>query len=259
MVQSATLTQTSFIEARVMHARLRPKRNAFAYRVPYLALSERALAEAGRSGVLSIDRGNVFSVRTKDYGAGGLTGAAFVHDVLVRYQVREADGETVLVTMPAILGFAFNPVSFWLCLDKASRLRAVIAEVNNTLFERHFYVCKHADHRAIEPQDTVVAEKMFHVSPFMPVEGHYQFAFSWNEGGFGARIDLHDAQGLILTTSMAGRRELVTSWRLMRGLLANPLLMFKVLGLIHYQAIRLWAKGMRQFRKPPPPAEQVSG
>ncbi len=242
-----------------MHARLRPKRNSFAYKVPYLALSERALAQAGRFGVLSIDRGNLFSVRTKNYGAGGLTGAAFVRDVLMRYQVHEADGETVLVTMPGILGFAFNPVSFWLCLDKDARLRAVISEVNNTFGERHFYVCKHADHRAIEPQDTVVAEKMFHVSPFLPVEGHYQFAFSWNEDGFGARIDLHDADGLILTTSMAGRREAVTSWRLLRGLLANPLLMFKVLGLIHYQAIRLWAKGVRHFRKPPPPAEQVTG
>jgi DUF1365 family protein len=97
------------------------------------------------------------------------------------------------------------------------------------------------------------------MSPFLPVEGRYQFAFSWNERGFGARIDLHDADGLILTTSMAGRREPVTSWRLVRGLLANPLLMFKVLGLIHYQAIRLWAKGVQHYRKPPPPAEQISG
>ena len=242
-----------------MHARSRPKRNSFAYRVPYLALNAHALATGGRAGVLSIDGGNVFSVRNKNYGAGGLTGAAFVRDVLMRYQVHEADGEIVLVTMPGILGFAFNPVSFWLCLDKDALLRTVIAEVNNTFGERHFYVCKHGDHRAIEPQDTVVAEKMFHVSPFLPVEGHYQFAFSWNEGGFGARIDLHDADGLILTTSMAGRREAVTSWRLVRGLLANPLLMFKVLGLIHYQAIRLWAKGVRHFRKPPPPAEQVTG
>lgn len=242
-----------------MHARHRPKRNAFAYRVPYLAIGERTLTGGERSGVLSIDRGNVFSVRTKDYGvAGGLTGTAFVRDVLMRYRINEADGDVVLVTMPRMLGFAFNPVSFWLCPDKASRLRAVIAEVNNTFGERHFYVCKHSDHRPIEPQDSIEAEKVFHVSPFMPVDGHYRFTFSWSEGSFGARIDLHDAQGLILTTSMAGKREPATSWRLVRGLLANPLLMFKVLGLIHYQAVLLWAKGVRHFRKPPPPAEQIS-
>ena len=242
-----------------MHARHRPKRNAFAYRVPYVAIGQRALEQGGRAGVLSAGRGNLFSVRTEDYGAGGLNGPAFVRDLLMRGQVREADGEIVLVTIPRMLGFAFNPVSFWLCLDKAARLRTVVVEVNNTFGERHFYVCKHADHRAIEPQDTIVAEKVFHVSPFMPVDGHYRFAFSWSADRFGARIDLHDGEGLILTTAMAGRREPVTSARLVRGLAANPLLMFKVLGLIHYQAVRLWAKGVRHFRKPPPPAEQVTG
>lgn len=259
MVQSAnSAAGTSFIEAKVMHARLRPKRNAFTYRVPYLAIGGRALAEGGRSGALSIDRANMFSVRTKDYGAGALTGTAFVRDVLMRYQVHEADGEVVLVTIPRMFGFAFNPISFWLCLDKATRLRAVVAEVNNTFGERHFYVCKHADHRPIEPQDSLAAEKVFHVSPFMPVEGYYRFAFSWSEASFAARIDLHDADGLILSTSMAGQRRPVTSWRLVRALAVNPLLMFKVLGLIHYQAALLWMKGVRHFRKPPPPAEQIT-
>lgn len=258
MVQVAELT-TTFIEARVKHARLRPKRNAFAYRVPYLVIGERALQAGGRFGVLSIDGANLFSVRTKDYGTDAVSGLAFVRDVLDRHQLREADGEIVLITIPRMLGFAFNPVSFWLCLDKAAQLRAAVAEVNNTFGERHFYVCRHSDHRPIEPQDTVSAEKVFHVSPFMPVKGHYRFAFSWSGESFGARIDLYDAEGLILTTSMAGKREPATSARLVRGLAANPLLMFKVLGLIHYQAVRLWVKGIRHFNKPPPPEEQVSG
>ena len=225
MDQSANLAGASLIEARVMHARLRPKRNAFAYRVPYVAIGEQALRDGGRAGVLSVGRGNLFSVRTGDYGADGLGGAVFVRDRLLQGQVREADGEIVLVTIPRMLGFAFNPVSFWLCLDRAARLRAVVAEVNNTFGERHFYMCKHADHRAIGPDDTLVADKVFHVSPFMPVDGHYQFAFSWSADRFGARIDLHDGEGLILTTAMAGKREPVTSARLLRGLLANPLLM----------------------------------
>lgn len=248
----------SFIDARVMHARHRPKRNAFSYRVPYLAIGSKVLADGGRFGVLSVEQGNLFSVRTKDYGSGDLTGAAFARDLLVRYNVSEADGDIVLVTIPRMVGFAFNPVSFWLCLDRTAKLRTVIAEVNNTFGERHFYVCRHADHRVIEPQDTIAAEKVFHVSPFMPVDGHYRFAFSWSDGSFGARIDLHDGEGLILSTSMAGKREAVTSWRLVRSLAANPLLMFKVLGLIHYQAALLWVKGVRHFRKPPPPAEQVT-
>lgn len=240
-----------------MHARLRPKANRFAYHVPYVALGEAAL-RGGRQGVLSVDRANVFSVQTKDYGAGGLTGVAFVRDVLEQRQVREADGEVVLVTIPRMLGFVFNPVSFWLCLDKARALRAVVAEVNNTFGERHFYLCRRADNLAMSAQDTVWAEKVFHVSPFMPVEGQYRFAFSWTDEAFSARIDLHDGEGLILATSMAGRREPLSSWRLVAALAGNPLLMFKVLGLIHYQAARLWMKGVRHFRKPEPPTEQVT-
>lgn len=240
-----------------MHARVRPKANRFAYRVPYVALGEAALS-GGTSGALSVDRANLFSVRTSDYGAGGLTGAAFVRDVLRRFEVGEADGEVVLVTIPRMLGFAFNPVSFWLCLDKARALRAVLAEVNNTFGERHFYLCRNAGDRPISAQDTITAEKVFHVSPFMPVEGHYRFTFSWTDDAFGARIDLHDGEGMILATSMAGRREPVSSLRLVAALAGNPLLMFKVLVLIHYQAVRLWAKGVRHFRKPPPPEAQVT-
>jgi DUF1365 family protein len=93
----------------------------------------------------------------------------------------------------------------------------------------------------------------------MKVEGHYVFTFSTDAENFGARIDLHDAEGLILTTSVAGRRQPLSSRRLALTFLANPLLMLKVLGLIHYQAVRLWVKGVAAFRKPPPPAEPVSG
>ena len=241
-----------------MHARSRPKLNRFEYRVPYVALGETALLSGGRFGVLSVDRANLFSVKMRDYGDGELRGPAFVRDVLMRLQLTSADGEIVLVTIPRMLGFAFNPVSFWVCLDRQGALRVVIAEVNNTFGERHFYVCRHADQRAIQPQDTIEAEKVFHVSPFMPVEGHYRFQFSWTAQAFAARIDLYDGEGLILTTAMAGRREAVTVWRLVRALGANPLLMFKVLGLIHYQAVRLWMKGVRHFSKPPPPAETVT-
>lgn len=241
-----------------MHARLRPKKNAFRYRVPYLAVPESELAAHKGRGLLSVDDANMFSVRNKDYGDGERTGAAFVREALAQHQIREADGKLTLVTMPRVLGIGFNPVSFWLCEDKAGALRAVLAEVNNTFGERHFYLCAHADRRPIAPQDTIVAEKVFHVSPFMKVEGHYRFTFAWSERSFGVRIDLHDAEGLILTTSVAGERLPVTSARLAWAFLANPLLMFKVLGLIHYQAVVLWFKGVAHYRKPPPPAEVLT-
>ena len=258
MTDASTKAGISFIAARVMHARQRPKKNAFRYRVPYLAVPERDLSEKRGRGLLSIDRPNMFSVRTADYGDPDNRAAAFVRGALDHHQVREADGEITLITMPRVLGIGFNPVSFWLCEDKSGALRAVLAEVNNTFGERHFYLCTHPDRRPIAPQDTIVAEKVFHVSPFMKVEGHYRFSFSWSARNFGVRIDLHDDEGLMLTTSVAGERVPATSARLAWSFLANPLLMFKVLGLIHYQAAVLWWKGVAHYRKPPPPAELLT-
>lgn len=255
-IMSDTIT---FLSTRVAHARLRPKRNSFRYRVPYVAIPARLLGARRSFGLFSIDAFNLLSVRTGDYGHENRHGLDWVHEVLTHRGLEEAGGYVELVTIPRVLGLAFNPVSFWLCFDGARALRAVIAEVNNTFGERHFYVCAHADHRPIGPEDRLTAEKVFHVSPFMKVEGHYAFTFSAGGDSLGVRIDLHDAEGLILTTSLAGRREAPSSRRLALAFLANPLLMLKVLGLIHYQALRLWAKGVAPVRKPAPPTQVVSG
>jgi uncharacterized protein len=247
-----------FIAAEVIHARVRPAQNRFRYRVPYVAIPACALDAKTRHGVLSIDGANLFSVRTRDYGCGEMRGAPWIREVLTQQQLHAADGEIVLVTIPRILGFAFNPVSFWLCFDTADALRDVVAEVNNTFGERHFYLCCHDDQRPIAAHDRIVSAKAFHVSPFMTVEGEYRFSFAWGAETLGIRIDLHDRDGLLLTTTVAGKRQALSNGRLLRALIANPLVMFKVLGLIHYQAARLFLKGVALFGKPPLPAETVT-
>ncbi len=247
-----------FIAAEVMHARVRPKQNRFRYRVPYVAIPARELDARARHGLLSIDGLNLFSVRTRDYGHGELRGAAWIREVLLSRQLHAADGEMVLVTIPRIFGVAFNPVSFWLCFDEAKALRAVVAEVNNTFGERHFYLCCHDDQRPIAAHDRLVNAKAFHVSPFLKVEGAYRFSFAWGAETLGIRIDLHDGDGLLLTTTVAGKRQTLSSGRLLWALIANPLVMFKVLSLIHYQAARLFLKGVALVAKPPPPAETVT-
>jgi uncharacterized protein len=248
----------ALLPTRVAHARLRPKRNSFRYRVPYVIVSARLLGARRSFGLFSIDAFNLFSVRTGDYGHEKRNGFDWVREVLAQRGVKEADGDVELVTIPRVLGFAFNPVSFWLCFDRARALRVVIAEVNNTFGERHFYFCAHADHRPIAPADRLMADKVFHVSPFMKIEGHYLFTFSASPKNLGVRIDLHDKDGLMLTTSLAGLREPLSNRRLALAFFLNPFLMLKVLGLIHYQALRLWAKGVAPVRKPAPPTEVVS-
>ncbi len=178
--------------------------------------------------------------------------------VLEEWSVPQADGEIVLVTMPRVFGFAFNPVSFWLCRDRSGALRAVVAEVNNTFGERHCYVCFHDDRRPIIPRDILTARKVFHVSPFMETKGQYSFRFVAGFQRLAIFIDLDDESGLILSTSLAGQIRPLTSWGLLCALLANPIMPLKVIALIHYQAVKLFLKRVPHIHKPEAPATPVS-
>lgn len=239
------------IAATVFHARLRPRRNSFRYKVGYLAIPLSELSER-REGLFSIDRRNLFSLRSADYGSG-VSPARWIADVLQQWDIPQADGEVVLVTMPRVLGYVFNPVNFWFCYDRAGGLRAALAEVNNTFGERHCYLCFHEDRRTIGPQDTLSARKVFHVSPFMETKGTYSFRFDMTDDRMAVRISLADDQGPLLETSVAGQMNPLRSSSLLRALCTNPVMPLKVIALIHYQAIRLFLKRVRHIHKPVAP------
>jgi DUF1365 family protein len=246
------------VDASIFHARHRPRRNAFHYRALYLAVPIEELREGHPSSLFSIDRPNLFGLRAADYGSPSSPPAAWIGGVLKNWNIREADGSTILVTMPRVFGYVFNPVSFWLCFDAEGGLRAVLAEVNNTFGERHSYLCCHDDHRVIVPQDTLRTHKAFHVSPFIAVKGEYRFRFSYTRDRIAIAIDLFDDEGLLLSTTIGGPARPLSSWRLLRALLGNPLLPIKVIGLIHYQALKLYLKKIDRFQKPLPPAMPIS-
>lgn len=246
------------LDATIFHARRRPRRNAFRYNAVYLALPTRQLHPSRPSTLFSIDQPNLFGLRTSDYGDRRTPPDDWIKSVLADWKLGEVDGEIVLVTMPRVFGFVFNPVSFWFCFDKSGGLRAVLAEVNNTFGERHCYLCFHNDHRPIAPQDSLRTRKVFHVSPFIDVTGEYRFRFSAASDRIAIAIDLFDDQGLLLSTAVSGALRPLTTWRLLRALLINPALPLKVVALIHYQALKLWIKRTTLFRKPEPPAVAIS-
>jgi hypothetical protein len=243
------------LAAKVYHARMRPRRNQFHYGATYIALGVNELTPR-RAGLFSIDRGNLFALRTRDYGDG--EPAAWIARILREWDVDQADGDVTLVTMPRVFGYAFNPVNFWFCRDINGCLRAVVAEVNNTFGERHAYLCVHEDRREIAARDILTARKIFHVSPFLELGGEYLFSFAVTGNSISVAIDLTDSEGVLLRTSVAGPLTPLTSGGLLRALLANPLMPLKVIALIHYQAIKLFLKRVRHVRKPPPPVVSVS-
>jgi len=237
------------LDARIFHERMKPRRNRFGYNALYCLFPVSDLAQTQRQGLFSINRANLFSIRASDYGRSGVPPARYIRQVLDDWRLTEADGEVRLMTLPRVLGYGFNPVSFWLCYDRGDRLRAVL---------RHSYLCFHDDHRVIAPSDTLGARKVFHVSPFIGVEGRYVFRFGATRDKIAITIDLKDSEGLLLRTAVGGRPEPMSAGALLSLLAKNPLYPFKVIGLIHYQAVKLFLKGIRHFNKPAPPGTSVS-
>jgi len=243
--------------ADIAHARQRPAKNNFHYRVYYLSFALRALPELAKLAIFSLNRFNMFSLNSAQYGAHG-TPESWMREQLAQWGVTAADGEIVLLTMPRVLGYAFNPVSFWFCLDMGGQPRAVLADVSNTFGERHAYLLFHDDQRPIGPDDWFSSRKIFHVSPFIEVQGHYEFRFAYGTEKIGVWINHHDDDGLLLTTSLVGKRRPLTSRALLSCFFRYPLVTFKVIGLIHYQALKLFLKGVRYHVKPIPPTVEIS-
>lgn len=249
----------SIVDAVVVHRRLRPRENAFRYRVGYLCLDlDRLESAAGRW--LKLDRKGLVSFRRADHGArDGSNLRNWLQAILDRHGLAGiCNGDVVLMTMPRMLGYVFNPVSFWFCRDKAGALRAVLCEVNNTFGESHCYLVHRDDRSAIPPDAWLEGRKVFHVSPFLPVEGRYRFRFRLDRGHAHVDVNYHDAQGLMLATSVGGRRGALDDRGVLRRFLGNPTMTLAVVARIHWQALHLWRKRARFYRKPIPPSELVT-
>jgi len=183
-------------------------------------------------------------------------GVAWVKDVLRAHGV-ELAGDILLLAQPRVLGHVFNPVSFWLCQNATGDICAVISEVTNTFGDRHSYLCHHDDLRPILPTDTLSAQKIFHVSPFQPIEGNYVFRFDIRPDKIGIWIDLQIPGGGVMANLIGPRRPLRTV-DILRALLRRPFGSRRVLGLIHWQAFKLWRKGAKYRKRPSPPETEVS-
>lgn len=241
----------------VRHSRARPKSHAFAYPTWFLLLPMRSMALVG-SGVLALNRRAAISFHDVDHGDGRAPsqgGAlAWLDELLLSQGIKDAQGEVWLHCYARVWGYAFKPVSFWYCHRDDDSLAAIVVEVNNTFGERHCYVL----HQPRYGQ-TLHADKVFHVSPFCHVQGQYDFRFmrTVHEGKAKTvvRIDHSDALGLLISTSVSGSLQPLTTAALRTALWRYPLQSFGVIARIHWQALGLWLKRVPFVRKPPPPEQ----
>ncbi|MFM7483725.1 MAG: DUF1365 domain-containing protein [Burkholderiaceae bacterium] len=249
----------------VRHQRLRPASNVFSYGVFTLMLPLRTLGDSALGSKLcSRNRFNVLSFHDSDHGDGKTPLLLWIDQLLRSEGITDADGEVWLQTFPRVLGYVFNPVSFWFCHRHDGALRAIVCEVNNTFGERHCYLLDSGG--VMQWGQSHTASKVFHVSPFCAVDGSYRFRFmrtiqnikGANTERIVARIDYHDAQGPLLLTSVSGKLRALNDVRAAQAFLRYPLMSFGVIARIHWQALRLFIKRVPFFSKPHPPQKALS-
>lgn len=247
----------SHIEGVTYHGRKGAIENAFRYGVDYMLLDPSE--DVALPALFSRNKGNLVSLHDSDHGGepGQGAGLTWAREVLEMQGLGDVIDRIELLAQPRVLGHVFNPVSFWLGFDAEGGLRAVIPEVSNTYGDRHCYLCFHDDHRVIKPSDTLTARKIFYVSPFQPVEGSYAFRFDFTGDKVGVWIDLTVGNGGLLAT-LTGKRAPLTNRSILRACLRRPFGSRRVLGLIHWQALKLWWKGAKFRSHSEPPAEKVS-
>jgi DUF1365 family protein len=236
--------------ARVIHKRLFPKENSFSYGLYYLLLP--LPVQTIPSKLVSFNR--------RDLGyRDGSDPENFAKTILQTYGLEQKINHIMLVTMPSVLGYVFNPVSFYLCLDQEKQLRAVISEVHNTFGQQHTYLCAHSDHSSIKNDDWLEAEKLFHVSPFLERKGIYKFRFSLQKNEIGIWIDYFDEEkNKQLLTSLIGCLQPLNRSSINKVFLSYPLLTLKTIILIHWQALKLIVKNIRYISKPKQYEDKVS-
>ena len=250
------MSNVDYIEGWTWHGRKGDLENAFRYSVDYVMFN--ATHKILGPALFSRNAAGVFSVYDTDHGGppNRGRGVAWVKDVLRSHGV-ELEGDILLLAQPRVLGHVFNPVSFWLCHNATGDICAVISEVTNTFGDRHSYLCHHDDLRPILPTDTLSAQKIFHVSPFQPIDGNYVFRFDIRSDKIGIWIDLQIPGGGVMANLIGPRRPLRTV-DILRALLRRPFGSRRVLGLIHWQAFKLWRKGAKYRKRPSPPETEVS-
>lgn len=248
------MTAIQHLKGQTFHGRKGKVSNAFRYTVDYVLLDPDT---ATGPSLFSRNRPNLTALYDTDHGGAPHhgTGTVWLRQVLARHNLPQ--GHITLLAQPRVLGHVFNPVSFWLIHDDAHALRVVVAEVSNTFGDRHSYLCHRPDHGPIAPTDHLTAQKILHVSPFQPVEGGYVFRFDIRADRIGIWIDYSAGAGGLIAT-LTGPLTPLTNRAILTACLRRPFGSRRVLTLIHWQALKLWAKGAPFRRRPAPPATTIS-
>lgn len=230
-------------QGEVSHQRLRPLKNSFRLPVFYCLLPLSRLHLAVGS-LFSVNRFNLLSFHYADHGArDGSHPLIWVRNILDQQHL-PTDGETWLQCFPRVLGYGFNPVSFWYCHDREGQLRAVLVEITSAFGQHGHYLLYHPGGSPLADNETLGAAKLMPMSRFSSVDGVYRFRFHREANLWQSTVEYADQEGDLLYASLTGQPCAWNNANLRRVCLRQPLLSLTSLARYHWQEFRLWSKGL---------------
>ena len=243
--QTATPEAAALYFGDVMHARLKPMGHRFSYRVMSLLIDLDRLDAADRlSPLFAVNRAALYSFHESDHGErDGSSLRAYAQRCAASRGIDLTGGRVRLLCYPRLLGYTFNPLSVYFCHLADGTLALMIYEVRNTFGDIHAYVLPVKPAQVSRAGIRQEQDKLFYVSPFIEMAMRYRFRISPPGEEVKLRILETDRDGPLLAATFTGRHRALTSAALLRACAAIPLLTFKIIAAIHWQALRLWFKG----------------
>lgn len=254
-----TIHSNRIYSGHVMHRRVKDSVYRFEYAVFSLLLDIDCLAATARNNRLfAYNRPGLLAFYDRDHGPGdGTALRPWIEAHLRRCDIDLKGGRIQLLCFPRLLGYAFNPLSIWYCYHRDGSLRAVLCEVCNTFGERHGYLL-HEQGSVMQWPVRATRAKCFHVSPFLPLRMTYRFRLTEPAEGISVAIRCLEAGSPTMAAVQVGTAQPFTDTYLLRNLLRMPLMTFKIMFMIHWQALKLFLHRTPFYSKPAIPTEEIT-
>jgi len=253
-----TAFRSALYDCVVVHRRHRPVTHELRYKVAYALVDIDELADlSGGLKLFSYNRFNLFSLHDRDHGPGdGTPIADHVRRTIANAGMADEIKQISLLCLPRMLGHVFNPLSIYYAHDRDGRVRLVLYEVNNTFGERKTYVLPVDDPEAGPIRQNCA--KRLYVSPFNDAHGRYDFRINAPADRVRVGVALSNKAGGLLDAHLVGARRPLDDGELAKTVLRYPALSWKVVAGIHWEALKLYLKGLRLVPRPPGPDVPVS-
>ena len=242
------IKDSSIYIGNVIHKRFKPKIHFFKYKVFSILLDISEIDILDKSlKIFSYNKFNIVSFYDADHGPrDGTSIKEWVIKNLNNNLINTENIKIKLLCYPRIFGYVFNPLSVFFIYNKKSQLISILYEVKNTFGEQHTYIFKTKEN---ENYIKHTCKKKFHVSPFIEMDCTYFFKILKPSEKISVIIDQYDEEGKLLYASQDGDRIEFNNKNLVLSYLRHPLMTFKIIVAIHFEAFKLWTKGIKFIKK----------